>query len=257
MRIVNGPSSYGAAKSSWTNGGTPAVAVPNARPANGLLTVVLTSLGGRKSLQVFVLHSIGVALDQGEHGAGRTASVLVVTRRTLLDLADVEVLVLQHMDELVRECRAVRDIERRSANDDLLLVEVVEGKNAGLTRLLRDLEEVDATADEAERAEGRRLSGDLGACRGADTVPAVHELLERLVRDESHGHGMLVLKPPKPLVIALAIDAMRESHAWGQNDLPPRTSDETGIANAPSTTTTTMSASTARPRRQEPLPVRQ
>ena len=127
--------------------------------------VVLVLLGLGELAEVLVLDPLGVALDQrGERAArGRLRG-----QRRGPHLVEPEVLVLQHVRELVRERRLPFDVERTGApHDDLLLVGVVEADDGRLVRGVERLDQVGPRLDEPERAQRTRELAHLPSRVGA------------------------------------------------------------------------------------------
>ena len=77
-----------------------------------------------------------------------SGSAFGVAVSLLAQVLQVEVLVLQHVRELVRQRDPVRDVERLAPNVDLLLRRVVVRERAGSLRLVVRVEHVDVAADQ-------------------------------------------------------------------------------------------------------------
>ena len=99
--------------------GTEAVSLPTRAALRVVLALVLGLVRLRELCEVVVLDPHRVTLDERLQ-CSRVAGTRVVG--LLLQLLQVEVLVLEHVRQLVRDGDAVLGVERRAAYDDLLVV---------------------------------------------------------------------------------------------------------------------------------------
>ena len=138
-------------------------------------------------------------------------------RRRLVELLEIEVLILEHVRELVRQRHARLDRERTGAADQDLLR--LEGRTSAITsaglRVVDRLAEVDVAADESRRPEhGGRLLDlfllVLQLVRGSPSLPSRSRR-----RDRYSTFTGWSKESPRSCATRAAIGATCASHSFG------------------------------------------
>ena len=231
-----------------------------------LLLLDLALLCGAELTDVFVFDAGRVALDERDECVlGSCLGVLDPFAQGL----EVEVLILEHMDELVHDCDLLGDVERRrAAHDDLLDLGVIQRQDRRLQRGIDRVQEIDRPAEQPEGAQGGLGFRQVAALVLVELFRLnCDEVAELILVEEPHRDGVGEREIPQHLdlgyqirdggiprgrVVVVALVAERGPHGEGADTQECPDHEHTGDDRGDDQATPAAMARTRRPGRRRP-----